>query len=48
VIEMAVTPNDPRIGVDASARLGPTVGGASASSNEVGTPARFKVFCCTP
>lgn len=48
-IEMAVTPNDPRIGVDASVRLGPTGGDtASASSNEVGTPARFKVFCCTP
>lgn len=49
VIEMAVTPNDPRIGVDASVRLGPTGGDtAGASSNEVGTPARFKVFCCTP
>lgn len=48
LIEMAVTPNDPRIGVDASARLGPAGGGAIASSNEVGTPARFKVFCCTP
>lgn len=48
-IEMAVAPNDPRIGVDASVRLGPTGGDtAGASSNEVGTPARFKVFCCTP
>lgn len=48
-IEMAVTPNDPRIGVDASVRLGPTGGDtAGASSNQVGTPARFKVFCCTP
>ena len=49
VIEMSVTPNDRRIGVDASVRLGPTGGDtAGASSNEVGTPARFKVFCCTP
>lgn len=49
VIEMAVTPNDPRIGVDAFAQLAPAGGsGTGASSNEVGTPARFKVFCCTP
>lgn len=48
-IEMAVTPNDPRIGVDAAVRLGPSGGdSAGASSNEVGTPARFRVFCCTP
>jgi hypothetical protein len=47
VIEMDVTPNDPRIGVEASVSLGP-LGGANAASNEVGTPARFRVFCCSP
>ncbi|HWI80727.1 hypothetical protein [Ramlibacter sp.] len=48
VIEMEVTPNDPRISVSASARLGTTGGyGTQVSSNVVGTPARFKVFCCS-
>ena len=49
VIEMDVTPNDPRIVVESSARLGPSGGDAiTVFSNEVGTPARYKVFCCSP
>lgn len=49
VIEMDVTPNHPRGSVDATASLGPS-GGSSvrALSNEVGTPARFRVACCSP
>ena len=42
VIEMDVTPNDPRVNVESSGS------GATAVSNEVGTPARFRVFCCSP
>lgn len=51
VIEMDVTPNDPRARVRSSVRLGPQGSGgdnATAYSNEPGTPARFKVFCCSP
>lgn len=51
VIEMDVTPNDPRASVQSGVRLGPAGSGgdsATAFSNEPGTPARFKVFCCSP
>jgi hypothetical protein len=49
VIEMDVTPNAPGGSVDISVELDPSGGfSARASSNEVGTPARFKVFCCSP
>jgi hypothetical protein len=49
-IEMEVTPNDPRIAVSAAAKLGPLSGpdNVAVSSNKVGAPARFKVFCCSP
>ena len=50
VIEMEVTPNHPRGSVWIEANLSKFGGGNSvgASSNEVGTPARFRVYCCAP
>jgi hypothetical protein len=49
MIEMDVTPNAPRASVEISVNLGPTGGSSAvAASNEVGTPARFRVFCCSP
>ena len=50
-IEMDVTPNAAGVNVEATARLHPFGSGgfnAMALSNEVGAPARFKVFCCSP
>lgn len=48
-IEMEVTPNDPRIAVSASAKLGPAGGdNVAVSSNKVAATARFKVICCSP
>lgn len=49
VAEMEIKPDDPRIIASASARLrqsGPYT--VQVSSNVPGTPARFKVFCCSP
>ena len=45
VIEVSATPNDPRASVEITVgtRLNDSV---NAGSNEVGTPARFKVYCC--
>lgn len=50
VIEMEATPNHPRGSVGISANLSRFGGGGSVSaySNEVGTPARFRVYCCAP
>lgn len=49
-IEMNVTPNDPRISVGASAKLGPQPRGDDVQvlTNQLGVPARFKVYCCSP
>lgn len=50
VIEMKATPNHPRGTVAITADLSRFGGGSSvgAGSNEVGTPARFRVYCCAP
>ena len=45
IIEVSATPNDPTASVEITVgtRLNDSV---NAASNEVGTPARFKVYCC--
>jgi len=50
VIEMEATPNHPRGSVGIGANLSKFGGGGSvgAYSNEVGAPARFRVYCCAP
>ena len=49
VVDMEIKPDDPRISVAASARLGQSGGyTVQVSSNVAGTPARFRVFCCSP
>lgn len=49
VIEMEVTPNVPELVASATTVLG-SVGSVAtqAQSNEPGTPARLKVYCCSP
>ena len=50
LIEVEITPNTRGANASAALALGPVSLGTSTavSSNEVGTPARFKVYCCTP